>query len=1506
LGNASDETLKIISALANASGSECIAEIFGNPDNVLFYFKGLGALIDAESNLNEIPPDVRLGDNFNACPPGEAQDVIAAVQANALSDRGLDKDEINQQLEFLKAQAQKKMEDLVALLREGPYKDLPSLLSSGDCPPTGLLSRDPSFEDALQIQMEGDLETIQNVALRDLVGVRGLLPRILSDSEGQGLRFHRAMTNGFLGKPIGVTNRFIQFYSDDAIVKSFVVTETEDGESVPDEIDFEKGRIDQYGNDYPKNRLGALSQPIGGFPPTVGGYLFHKLKNYKIGPVKENGNNQLLKFETRLLSSEIAQEAEQARNLNEATINRRKQYIALWAAANHFVDYITLQEDFIELDEAGFPVLDEDGETQPYNGIGPDSLTAQILNEEAPSWSNPSFEKRRSIYNEMIEACSRFSPDLMAGVEPDLDDSGIQKETDFGLSYSGLKPTYFKEFVLDTRRLLLADQIESKNFSINGRVVGIGKADYRDRLKNREIKPDTTDTYYNSNLARTFTLSHELLDIYKFVATNNYGIQLQPVPFDNPFELAAEFQSYPLKKVGSTGLKQPDYRFKLTYNMNPQPAPETFIEDKYKYRVYLSETYNPYGAEVNTLTRKQQLELFYNNDLTEKEMDELDTSPPSILDGPSNKEQVLFFEEISSAPSEEVRNYVNNYIGGLGPDDVVYSYETEFLREWFRTNVNDIARQFTRGGYTNSVRNFFDFANQGFFRRIAMRIAEAPNDVGNVDLEATINLSNLGADGPQFTFNLQTNAPKMSEGFVFGYDPVSQPQAIVVDPAKYGGSELNPPYYLEPPKYRGWLGVLQSFIPQEEGCQPQRIPLYDMRDIYEDSRQMTFRLNRDERLDFQPLCTKEAPYNSIRDNATVSNLESVIRATTRVHVIDFVLKIVPVLSQYSANFTNNFDDLLLTYLTDYTLKAIRDKGVTSPAKRVLVGRDENERFDGNFYVSKETIPINKYYFNFLETAVSNIIRKIDSGILSFEDDLTTDQQAAYTAIINKINSYEAEFAGTEATLSEEAIQTQNFIKRSVSVPAASTSGLTRGNARFDKVRARRIKVGLLYETIRETLPEAEILFGAYVRGEFNALEDRLRVSLEPTIEDVKLLTVSDPVFVNGYIKKRSFQREDVFPEAANVADSENNTGVEIEGDGIEVLTADPVYVTRPDGTIEYEVNGDNQVPFFEDGVFKSNVVLEHSSIDNSEWPFILEKYIRIEDKAEGPAEVLNRPDHLRGVVNIDQWIEYINELPAEIKLQRIEDLWESWNFGLRLSIMIDPAEEDILLAKNLKEKGLTGEAKEVETANGPRLIIPIAAGELKVVNQLLNSTIAISTIVGTAQELDLKRQYDTLCLVNELVKTPEFNTFYQYVFPLRRYLSFLTIYVSNAFYLSIGNANEPSPEEASTPAGDLWAAPGGRPLSTFRSWDKNEGNFRRTQRILKGLFMNYYNTLNKTIDGRSRDRQRRGSENNLKAVLADLIPQDLLDGTPWWQRRNRIDKPFDMFDNECDDEEDYF
>ncbi len=67
---------------------------------------------------------------------------------------------------------------------------------------------------------------------------------------------------------------------------------------------------------------------------------------------------------------------------------------------------------------------------------------------------------------------------------------------------------------------------------------------------------------------------------------------------------------------------------------------------------------------------------------------------------------------------------------------------------------------------------------------------------------------------------------------------------------------------------------------------------------------------------------------------------------------------------------------------------------------------------------------------------------------------------------------------------------------------------------------------------------------------------------------------------------------------------------------------------------------------------------------------------------------------------------------------------------------------------------------------------------------------------------------------------------------------------------------------------------------------------------------NTYNKLNKTISRTSRDRVK--NNQSLKQILSDLIPDAALAGMPWWQRRMRVDKPFDLFDGECEDEEDHF
>ena len=1469
LGSANPETIAVVQAIAKTTGSQCIADIFGDQDNVYDYFKGLGLLINAREVFNDFPEDVVVLDGVNACPPN-IRDNIESTRYMLLKNQGLDDQQIRDQLDYAKQKAQEKLADLVGILTNGPYADLPSLVSSGQCPPTGLIRRDPTIAASMQLLTDANMEPVEQAMIRDLIGVRGLLPRILSDSEGKGLRTHRFLTRGIFGNPIGRNNSFIQFYSDDSLVDS----ET----NIFQLITGQQPRLDQEGEKYPK--VGSIIQPIGGFGPTVGGYLYNKLLNYKVGFYSDNESEQeIITFKTRLRDPNIESRNEELGLRNADRVKQRIFYIARWAAVTHFVDYNTL-EPFLNGSILGTDYIVEF-----------DQKTKDILNDEPYQLKTPSIEKRRGIFSDLIEACeSKIF--LLPGNKTSLAQERVQR--------------------------LLSGGIDKKNLNINAKIVGISLADFRDRVKTNRFDniPPEGKTYWNINLAKKLTLTQELRDLYLNIAETVIEVPLETPEFNNPYELGLDFVPYPLKNSEGKD-RRADFKARVTYDMNPQDENGEFFADKYKYRFIYSNTYNPFGSDYQSPESNIQAALNADNtgptgsngfpengSLTSADFG-------SILPAPSNAEDIVFLGDITSVPSDDVRQYVDSYIADVTSSDVVYSYETEFLRTWLNANVvsTDIEFDSNTAPEEDPVVEFFDFVNQGFFRRISRKIAAS-------------------SDG------LPT------EGFKFGYDVFKQPKAIVLDPAKYGGTEFNPPFYVEPPSYDGWLGLMQKLIPQEEGCDPRITPLYEMRDISQETRAMFTQLRRDERLDFSPICTKEAPYNFIRDNATIVSIEGMIRATTRLHIIDFIMKSVPVFSQFAANFEGNFDNLLESYLADYVLDRVRETGVTRPTRRIVVDDTTNAVF-----VSGETVPVNKYYLNFLESAVTNVLIKIDSGILP-EDSLSEDQRTAVAKIRQIIQDYYNKFEGTEGTLSEESIQTQGILQSSINPEYIQRTNTSRNLAKFNKVRARRIKVGLLYETVKETEQLAETIFSTYIKLEFETLRERLNAALTPEVDDLGLVFLSDSLFMNGHIRKRAIDRGAAFPEAEEDPD------------------APTLYATRPDGTIEYELPYD--VPYYNSNgeltsnvvsrskqlaenleeaeslierIFQGNLKIDLNPQESSstyslsdkdfEWPFILEKYIRIQDKspeslgnsqtleaASGTRsgtflEVNSRPDNLRGVQRLEDWVNYLSTLDDFAKEKKISDIWDSWYFGLRLSIILDPRDP---LGKKLKELGIDveGTAQLVTLEEGvEKIIIPISVGELQVPDQIIGETTTFTDVLGEVKDFELIRQYDTLCLVNEMVKTTEFNSFFKYVFPLRRYLSILTVYISNAFYLSIGNTGPALPEISSNVAGalgpgDAWAVPGGRALSGFRLWDKNDGNFKRSKRILKAMFMDLYNTINKTIDGRSRSRSNKRFESSVKELLADLIPEDLLSGMPWWQRRMRVDKPFDLFDGECQDEEDYF
>ena len=178
--------------------------------------------------------------------------------------------------------------------------------------------------------------------------------------------------------------------------------------------------------------------------------------------------------------------------------------------------------------------------------------------------------------------------------------------------------------------------------------------------------------------------------------------------------------------------------------------------------------------------------------------------------------------------------------------------------------------------------------------------------------------------------------------------------------------------------------------------------------------------------------------------------------------------------------------------------------------------------------------------------------------------------------------------------------------------------------------------------------------------------------------------------------------------------------------------------------------------------------------------------------------------------------------------------------------------------------------------NGGKILIPVAHGELEIPDQELTNFDPAS--------------YDIDCLVAELIKDPAYKTLFEYCFPLKTFLSILTIYIAKAFLPSIGNGG--SPDEG----GDYWVNPGGKALSGFRTWDNRGEPFRRSGRKAREMFETLYNSTIK--DNTYNDRNDAGQKEKWFKKLRPKFNIDI--GLRWWMMPRRRDRPYDKYGNECD------
>jgi len=641
---------------------------------------------------------------------------------------------------------------------------------------------------------------------------------------------------------------------------------------------------------------------------------------------------------------------------------------------------------------------------------------------------------------------------------------------------------------------------------------------------------------------------------------------------------------------------------------------------------------------------------------------------------------------------------------------------------------------------------------------------------------------------------LRKLALKISENarsFDFGFDAKLSPEIkILTDYEKYGGSEEMPPFYIEPPKYGGWLGFYDAMVPEVDAC--ERKPIVDFDDISRRVNKLNDKFKDDPRLEYNPLCVIEPPYARILEKEAAAAIEGTIIALTRIYVVEAFIKGMPVFSLFEAKYPETFDEVLFGYIAEKMSKDLLE--ITR--KMILTGQ-----------LKKET-----FYYIFLEQVVQNFGRKVEIGDIT----PTADEQDA----LDKIN----------------------YITQRWEEPTGSWKKIKK-NRQFHKYMS-------------ATAKYARIILRRYIAESLKEVSQSCRSALEPGIYDLSSLVFGSPAWMIGAL-----------------------------------TDAGPLDV--PDSTMQSHIPGNY--------LSTLNPVTMAEATQSDFFPFVLEKYITIESYESGECPECPVTVNLGGefplspiplgestITNIEEWQAWVTSNQAVLSEYKIKDGWKSWSFGLRISCIIPAAYSNKTDALSAISALDALSFKSYKVAGDPEdlLIIPLLSTEIPIDNEQQISAVLMS-------------QYDTTCLVNQMVESPEYQTLFNYCFPLSSLLSLMTIYTIEGFLPALGQEwEEINSPKTGTNYEDAGGVAGGRSLSQFRSWDQE--TFRRTKKTLRKMFRtNYYIRDLDYEDPEKEDKEK--NDKKAKISFPKIKVGDKSVRMPWWMRKMLRPKPIDRCDVDQED-----
>ena len=284
----------------------------------------------------------------------------------------------------------------------------------------------------------------------------------------------------------------------------------------------------------------------------------------------------------------------------------------------------------------------------------------------------------------------------------------------------------------------------------------------------------------------------------------------------------------------------------------------------------------------------------------------------------------LEFDAIQSYDNDLLDNIIN--LGGSSPNSSLRPLDTTNQAYIFGNLVSSGLYDYTR----NQISAINDFCASTLYEYTTNKIIE------------------------KFALKISENA----RTFDFGYDASAAAKVIDLDYEQYGGTEKNPAFYVEPPKYSGWMGIYDKLVPDVE-CNQK--PILSFNSISEKTTEYNDKLKDDPRLEIPASCALdlERPFDRIMPRGALAGTDGAIRSTVRLYVMEAFLKGLPSFTLFDPKFPQVYNDVLSSYIAKNMKDGLINTGLNfrKPASR------------------------ERYYYTFLEEVVQNFGKKVDLGMI---------------------------------------------------------------------------------------------------------------------------------------------------------------------------------------------------------------------------------------------------------------------------------------------------------------------------------------------------------------------------------------------------------------------------------------------------------------------------------------------------------------------------------------------